>query len=70
MFFFYCFCSFRDGAYVKVDVVMINPRDLKTAELRRGIKENENELLCELALPLPPSLSEPYVSTIISLSLQ
>ena len=62
MFSFYGFRSFRDGAYVKVDVLMINPRDLPTAELRRG--------LCELALPLPPSLSERYVSIVISKSLQ
>ena len=59
---FYGFRSFRDGAYVKVDVLMVNPRDLQTVELRRR--------LCELALPLPPSLSERYVSIVISKSLQ
>ena len=62
MLFFYGFRSFRDGAYVKVDVLMINPRDLPTVQLRRG--------LCELAPSLPPSLSEPYVSIVISKPLQ
>lgn len=64
---FYGFRSFRDGAYVKVDVLMTSPR---AVELRRSIKENDNQLFCELALSLPPSPSEPYVSTVISKSLQ